>query len=117
MEDKNNRMATLENKPEDFYGQANSAYIRIAYNPAVRGYMFTVRNELFHHVQDASQLDEGMTALATIVRGMVEAALNHTNDVYQLGLEAEKQDFMDINTEEMPAEHAELLMGEAKGVA
>lgn len=114
----NNRMKPLDETPEQFYNQTDSAYLRIQYVPEVKGFKFTVRNESYHSLSDASQVDEGLAALSTLIRGLAEVGLNNTGDVYQIGLQAQREDYMLLNTEEIEnEEHRDMMLGEPKGVA
>lgn len=107
---------TEDANPELFYSQGDSAYIRIQWVNDVQGFKFSVRNQLYHNTESEKALDEGAVALSTLVRGMVEIALQSTGTVYQIGKDAQNRDFIALNTQNM-SDKEKLMLSDPQGRA
>ena len=106
-----------DTSPEEFYNQSNSCYIRVTFDPSVNGFRFAVRNEFVNYLKEGEELTQGHSVLLTLTRGLVEMGIEHTADVYELGLHAQQQDYMQLNTEDMPEEHRQLMLAIPEGNA
>ena len=89
----------LETKPEEFYNQPDSVYLRIQYVPNVRGYKFEVWNQLYHSLADINDLQDDHKMMMTLARGLAEIVMSDPQTVYNVGSNAQNRDFIHHNPE------------------
>jgi len=86
------QLKSLELKPEEFYGQKDSFYIRIQYVPNLDGFKFQIWSEL----DDT----EKQQLLFLMGRGLVEACIASPNTFYNIGFQAAEAEAWDMNNKE-----------------
>ena len=104
--------------PEEFYGQPDSIYIRVQWNPDISGgaFSFLVRNELIHNLKDDEELPEEVAKLGAFVRGMLEMAMAFPSKCFEVGCSAQNAEII-AETDGLTEEQKDLLMGQPKGSA
>ena len=105
------KLQSLEITAEEFYHDTNSIYVRLTYVPDQRGYKIAVFNEI-----DMSKVNDDMIFMASICRGLAEAALQYPRDMADLGKEAMMADANELKSSLSP-EDRELLESEPEGNA
>jgi len=96
---------------EDFYGQNDSAYIRIEYVEPL-GYRIFILNELLLSSDAETKAGEFIQAIA---RGLMEMAYMAGEKVYMTGKQALVYDTMVASSEGMTEEMKEIWYGPTEG--
>lgn len=111
------RSTPIENNPEAFYNQTDSVYIRVKWNENVKGFSFSVRNELFMNaISNQLEIDDNVSNLGAFVRGLIELGMAFPSKCYTVGLQALNQDAI-ANSKGLSDAQKDLLSGEPQGHA
>jgi hypothetical protein len=97
--------------PEEFYRDKHSIYLRCTYNPDVRGFKIIIFNQI-----DVKDVNQDLMFMATLCRGLAEAALQYPANIYELGRQAQEKDREDLK-ETLSSEQKELFDSEPSGNA
>ncbi len=81
-------------KPEEFYNNPYSIYVRLTYHPDKDGYNALVFNQM-----KSENMDENAVRLAILARGLAELALDAPTEVFNVGYQAVLNDTIDTSTE------------------
>lgn len=110
---KTQRSIPIPADPETFYGQSDSVYIRVKWDNEVRGFSFSVRNEL---LMNATELTEDVVNLGAFVRGVIEVGMAKPSQCYNIGVQAQNHDAI-ARDDGLTPEQKDLFAGDPKGSA
>ncbi len=105
------KLKQLDITPEEFYGNTDSIYLRCQYIPESRGFKILIFNQIKTEV-----VNEDLIFMATVCRGMAEAALTYPADIYNMGIEAQNRDVEEMKST-LSTEQKELFDVEPEGSA
>lgn len=106
------QLKQLDITPEEFYGNTDSIYIRCQYIPDNRGFKIL----LFNQIKAEDYTNEDLIFMATVCRGMAEAALTYPADIFNMGKEAQNRDIEQLR-DTLEPEQKDLFDAEPEGSA